>query len=66
MQSYYFYGFDRAGRLTLSKTEEFARLEEARQRAEDLLSTYRKVEVWQGPVCVFRSDAHQSLKPAAN
>jgi hypothetical protein len=64
MQSYYFYGFDLSGRLTLSKIEELARVEEARRRADDLLSTYRRVEVWQGPVCVFRSDPHRSYGPA--
>lgn len=56
MHSFTIYGLDRDGAVAFTQTAKLAGSDEARKIATDLLQRYAKVEVWEGAVCILRSD----------
>jgi hypothetical protein len=56
MRSFTIYGLDRDGAVAFTETAKLVDPEEARKIAAELLLRFAKVEVWEGAVCILRSD----------
>ena len=54
MRQYVLYGLDRDGRVVLTEHFAASTVEDARTMARQRLDSLAHVEVWDGPICVFR------------
>jgi hypothetical protein len=59
MRSFTIYGLDRDGAVAFTQTAKLVGPQDARKIAAELAQKYAKVEVWEGAVCILRSEGRR-------